>query len=514
MDVKPTHERPGNSPPRRRPISRAMSLSRSMHRARAGLADDSGMAMIMAVIVTVILLALVGAAVAVTSQSGGATTRDDNVKAADEAVEAGLRAATYRLNQIQPTDANCINSGAAVSPTSDGTCHGSSETLGNGATFTYYTTPSNISGSSCVGYTVSSSSVVAQRCITVQATSNGVMRRAQVRIASYEGTPLFPAYGLVGLNGISIDNQAYINGSTASNATITLNNQSLVVSNGSNSVQLGPSGHVTTLNGGSYPSPALQRTAQQGPFTLSPVDPGNSASVNDDGRITNGMASPPTSPYDSSTGCPMGNASGSCWNPTYRTLNLNNHAALTLGGGVYNFCSLSINNGSTLTIANGARVAIYIDSGASGRSAASGCPTYPTTIANGGSGGSGGYSGYFNLDNQGVINNPSQDPTALVIYIYDNTGQQNNSDGMLHENNQGVIYGTIYAPQSWFHLNNQAGIVGGVAAAQLTVDNQFHYTWDNRDSSLVARTAGVYFRTAWKECQPTAPNANDPQSGC
>ena len=475
------------------------------------LSDDGGMAMVMAILITVALLTLVGGAVAVSSQSGGATTRDDSVKAADEAVEAGLRTATYRLNEIQPSDSSCINSGAAVAPTGDGTCHGSTESLGNGATFAYYTTPAMGSGSTCVGYPISSSSLISQRCVTVVGTANGVTRRGQIRVASYAGAPLFPAAGLVGLKGISIDNQAYINGSATTNGTLSLNNQATIVNNGSNAVLLGPSGKVTTANQATYPIPALQRTYAQGPYTLSPVDPGNSAVVNDDYRITNGLSIPLASPYDASTKCTMGSGPGACWNPTYRSLNLNNQATVTLGGGIYNFCSLVINNQGVLTIANGARVAIFIDSGAR---SGSGCPAAPATIPNGGMTGNGGLAGYFQLDNQGQVINPSQDPTALVVYVYDNTGAANNSDGMLHENNQGILYGTIYAPQSWYHLNNQAGVVGGVAANQLTIDNQFHFSWDSRDSSLQARTAGVYFRTAWHECQPAPTSGNDPQSGC
>jgi Tfp pilus assembly protein PilX len=479
--------------------------------ARRRLAGEQGIAMVIAITVMMVLLALVGGAVAVSTQSSSATTRDDNVKAADEAAEAGLRVATYRLNQIQPSDGNCINNNAAVAPASDGTCHDATESLGNGVTFTYYTTPALGTGSSCVGYAISSSILVSQRCVTAVGTSNGVTRRAQIRIASYAGAPLFPASGLVGLEGISINNQANINGSATSNGTISLNNQATIVNNGSNAVLLGPSGNVTEANQASYPMPALQRTAQQGPYTLSPVDPGNSATANDDYRITNGIANPPASPYDASTKCTMGRVKGACWNPTDRTLTINNQQTVTLGGGIYNFCSLSVNNQGVLTIANGAHVAIFIDSGAR---AGSGCPAAPTQIVNGGRNANGGLAGFFDVDNQGQIINPSLDPTALVVYVYDNTGAAQNSDGMLHENNQGVLYGTIYAPLVSYHLDNQAGVVGGVAADRLTIDNQFHYTWDSRDASLQARTSGVYYRTAWRECQPSAPNINDPQSGC
>ena len=485
-----------------------MNTRAHIHRLRSRLTGQDGMAMIMAVLVTTVLLTLVGGAVTVSVQGSGATTHDDSTKAADEAVEAGLRVATYRLNQIQPSDTTCINNNSAVTPT-NGTCQDTTETLANGSTFTYWTTPPLGSGNTCVGNPITSSSLLTQRCITASATAYGVTRRAQVRVVSYAGSPLFPAPGLVGLDGISLNNQAHINGSATTNAALTMQNQAIIVNNGTNAVELGPSGTATTASGATYPTPALKRTAAQGPFTLSPVDPGDSAINNADGNITAGINNPNSTPSDPSTKCTIGTTANSCWNPSARTLNLNNQATLTLTGGVYNFCSLSINNQAKLIIANGARPAIYIDSASR---SGSGCPS--TQIANGGPSGSGGYAGYFNLDNQGVISNPSLDPTAVIVYIYDNSGAVNNSDGMLHENNQGTFYGTIYAPQSAFHLDNQAGIVGGVAADKLVIDNQFTFSWDSRDANLASRTSGVYFRSAWRECQPAPPDPNDPQSGC
>ena len=485
-------------------------ISSATHRPlRDRLGREDGMAMMMAVLVTTIMLLLVGGAIAVSVQGSGATTRDNNTKAADEAVEAGLRVATYRLNYIQPDANSCINQNSAVTP-ANGLCQDTTETVNNGGTYSYYDTPPLGSGGTCVGYPVSSSVDITQRCVTVTATSHGVTRRAQARVASVSGAPLFPAAGVVGLAGISINNQAYINGSATTNGALTMQNSAIIPNNGANSVFLGPSGTASVQTGASYPTPALQRTPAQGAYALSPVDPGNSASVNDDYRITNGINSSHPTPYDPSTGCTQGNASNVCWNPTYRTLNVNSHAVITFTGGVYNFCSLNLNNGGTITIASGAKVAIYIDSP---MRAGSGCPT--ARIANGGPGGSGGFASYFNLDNQGMINNPSQDPTAAVVYIYDNWGiPQNNPTHQVMENNQGTFYGVLYAPQNWVHLDNQAGITGGVAANQLTIDNQFRFGWDSRVNTLQSETSGVYFRTAWAECTPSQPNPNDPESGC
>ena len=85
-----------------------------------------------------VVILLTGAAIAVSVQSSTSTTRDNNVKAEIEAAEAGLRVAVFRLNELEPTALQCIDEGSVQS--AESSCKDGSESLGNGATFGYWTT--------------------------------------------------------------------------------------------------------------------------------------------------------------------------------------------------------------------------------------------------------------------------------------------------------------------------------------------------------------------------------------
>ena len=106
---------------------------------------------------------------------------------------------------------------------------------------------------------------------------------------------------------------------------------------------------------------------------LGPVDPGTSnqtslsncpnraaagyPACNDDYRITNYLNNPssPTSPFDPSNGV--------SFNAATRMLSTSNsHPAITLGGGIYNFCEVDILNNASIILAPGVKVEIFIDS--------------------------------------------------------------------------------------------------------------------------------------------------------
>ena len=66
------------------------------------LADQAGFVLPTAIIVTMIVTVLAGAAIKISTQTSKSTTRDVSTKAALEAAEGGLQVASYRINQLKP----------------------------------------------------------------------------------------------------------------------------------------------------------------------------------------------------------------------------------------------------------------------------------------------------------------------------------------------------------------------------------------------------------------------------
>lgn len=443
--------------------------------------------MVVAMGVLSVMLILTATVVGSSSVLGNATSAEGRSKRAFEAAEAGLQATVYRLNMLAPLHNKCIGgpSSAIQTPSGDA-CEPYTESIGNNGSYTSWTTTTLSFGGSCAGSQIGSSASIAERCVTSAGTVDGVTRRVQARVASYETAPPFPLAGVVGLSGVTIEEQAHIVGPTGSNGTVSVGNNG-----SSDNVILGPSAPNPVLGGQANPGTIYRRTPSQGPFVFAPVEPGNSATVNDNGRITNGLANPRVSPFDSVTGTVT-------WDPVGRTLKLRNNASVILGGGIYNFCSIELRQGSTITIAPGARTAIYIDSP---EREGSNCAADTGTITM--------------LQNSSFVNNSppvagtgfAHDPTALQLYV---VGKANTT---LRIENNVSFYGTIYAPTSTVDLANNGGTWGAVSANVVKIKNNGQITGDPNAQNISISGGGIYFRTAWRECSATTTTA-DPSAGC
>lgn len=441
------------------------------------LAGETGVALIAAMATVLIVAVLASAAVAVSVQTDTFSRRDVGQKNALEAAEAGLQVALYRMNMLQPSSANCV--GDAVSaPASDGWCASSATTLGNGASYQYFTTPVLAAGASCVGDAVSNALGVTNRCITAVGTANGTAARSQIRAAAFAAEPLFPVAGITGLNGITNANNAEIGGWEASNEKIQASNNVTITGD----VELGPAGSYTYSNGASDP-PQVRLTS---PIVLDPINAGNSATSNSDYRISNYLANPskPAAPYDQAKGNVTFNAST-------RTLTLSNNASITLGGGLYNFCSLSASNNAVINLASGVSTEIIIDS-----------PSDP------GSGCTSG--GTLSASNNVTWTNPSGNPTALQIYVY---GGSTAGQNTVTFSNNGVFYGVLYAPNSTIDLSNNAMFHGAISGYVVSLSNNFEFDWGSSAGTLEATPEGLYYRTAWAQCSATYA-ANAPGANC
>ena len=128
--------------------------------------------------------------------------------------------------------------------------------------------------------------------------------------------------------------------------------------------------------------------------------------MNDNGRITSGQDAGSHVTYTNTATAP-------------RTLTIGNNGSLTLGGGTYNFCKVTLGNNSYITIAAGAKVRFFLDSPDRCRLAAASRPARPRRQAR-----SNGYGGMV-LGQGSNFNNPGH-AINFQIYMYGYT------DGIAH----------------------------------------------------------------------------------
>jgi type II secretory pathway pseudopilin PulG len=453
--------------------------------------DEGGIAMIVAMGSLMVILLLTAVIATAANQFSNESNKATNAKRAFEAAQAGLNTALARLNTLDPDILSCL-ADSVLTLTSGTVCGPSSpEPIGNGGSFQYYTSLPLSLGGSCAGVTVADPTVV-QRCVTAIGTVNNVTRRVQERTAAYVGAPVFPINGVVGLAGVTLNNSAAITGTIASNGQLSLDNRSTATA-----AQLGPGGSTKIL-GSATPcigytlinNCVATRTASQGPFVLSPVDFGTTNVNNKDSRIT-------------TLADTRGTTGTISWDPTNRILQLNNGASLTLGGDVYNFCSLSMGNGSTITLAAQARTAIYIDSP---NRTGSGCPAGSGTLSLS--------QGSSFVNNSPPLSGSSllHDSTALQIYVY---GDPTNPGGNVVSLNQGATFwGTIDAPNSLVSINNSGAYYGAIGGYQVSFNNGGTFAGDPNDQSIKSSTVGISFVSTWHECTPQPTVSTDPMSGC
>jgi Tfp pilus assembly protein PilX len=423
------------------------------------------------------------AAVRLSGTSDG--SRDD--KRALAAADAGLEAAVARLNATPTQVQNKCFTTAFVDPVG-GVCPAQGpEEMGNGANFTYRVTPVLTTDGVCAGVPLTNASVatggvntVAQRCVTSVGVANGRTRRVQARVASYEGAPVFPKPGILGLNSVAAGNNVNIGGYIGTNGQVTLGTNAAV-----QTVELGPGAPNPIIGGGATIQQVYHRSQAEGNFVLAPIDFGNSASTNNNLRISSGL--------DTNSG-PL--------SYTHATRDLSVGGSLTLGGGTYNFCRLTMNNNTQINVAAGARIRIFIDSP---DRPGSGCIPAGMTAAQARAAGYGSMS----LGNAAVFSNTNRED-SLQIYIYGwNDGTQT-----IQFNNTAVLKAAIYAPQTTIVFNNSAQLYGGIVAGGIDFRNGGTFTWGAALSELRGDMVAHYVRTAWTECRRQPTVATDPRSGC
>lgn len=471
------------------------------------LAAADGFALGAALIVLLIVSVLAAASVTVAVNSSSSTTTDASRKAAMAAAEAGLKIATYRLTMLNPAASDCVAGSSVAAPVGGYCGSGAPQQLGNGGTFTYTTTAALDETSQCVGLTIVGQTSLEQRCVTATGTVNGVTQRVEARVATFTAQPLFPfpEVGMIGLDGVEDGGAgAAIESGLGSNGKIKLEGAG---GKQTGKCLLGPSGayEANPPSNKLCSEEVMKRTPAEGELVLSPVKPGNAEvdgncpqvaepdpSGNCDQRIIEGMRKADNQsyapPYDQISG-----KTGSL--ETAQTMLEKEHVlelagagvTLTLGGGVYFFCRVSVKGShSTIAIAQGARTAIFVGSPKCGAK-----------------------SGEFLLEGAGTSIENSGAVTNLQIYVYGAgpvriAGAGNTTTGVV-----------LYAPEAEVTINGAGGTLeGGIAGKHIGSGGAgFKFKWNEQIKDIEPGAAGAvnaYYRTAWGQCTPEG----SPGEGC
>ncbi len=441
-------------------------------------ATDSGFALPSAIIVLFVLAMLGGTAIAVSSHTSSSTTRDTGAKAAFETAEAGLQVASYRLSKLEPGKEECI--GASAAKKSEGECTSGEESIGNGASFQYWTTLALALKGKCAGQeVVKIEAGAALRCVTSEGKVNHVTpgTRLQVLVESKVGESLFPSKGIVGLKEVKISGSVKVPAVVASNEKVIGEGSAafergyeLCQPNGTFTPKAGAERNASGVTiggvGGTLANPPLEKTRSasecqiKAPYPLTHA----TAASNEDGRIgvqdeffTEGKSA------NKFTGA-----------PNYE-LKLSSKSKLTLAGSKYYFCNLIAERAGELIIPAGAHVEIFIDSP---EDKAASCPA-----------GSGKFEGgEFTLTNKAG-------PAALLIVMY--------GKGPFEITKGATFEGAIDAPEGEVNINGGTKFKGGIVGSKVHLENGTGiFEWSEEVGTLTTGEVTAYARKAWEQCTP------------
>jgi len=447
------------------------------------LTDERGVALpvALAVLVTVAGLATVAARAAIVSNNQ--SFRDNNAKRAVQGANAGLQAAVYQANLLQPSSAQCVHKAVSDGALSNGAlqadtwCQPQTEDLGDGATYSFQVS----------GPTVTTSSTglsVDQRKVVSFGEVNGVRRRAVVTINAGRGAPIFPpGYAVAVRESINMKNNADISGHLGSNGSITIMNNLDSCGN----VTPGP-GRNAKIGKNFTQCPGYNTTPAAEPYDLQPVDI-SKATPNDNVRLTNMKAGSGT-PQDTCSNC---NKIG--WNSSTKVLTIEAPGVWNPSGNVYLLCRLDFKGGTIQIASRSTPLFIYIDS--------------PENC--------GGTSGMGSAVMGGTFTNLYSPPQPIGILVAGSPTKATSVD--LPTNDANTPIG-IYAPNSTLIQQQQGGnnvnFHGAVVGKTLDVKNNAKFSWNDSISGLLSGSNIRFYQAAtgsYKECT-TAATGTAPDSGC
>ncbi len=335
------------------------------------------MALPFALFAMIASMALAGAAVMATVDVQHGAQRDNSAKGAIAAADAGANVARLRLARYATVLATqpCLKLSATNTlegtvAESDGWCPDVSGTVGGGS-YVYRVSPA---GSTCGAYKlcVISTGIVGgvSRRIEVTFNESAVQQAAETEPSIEEGggeeggggsqeNGLSGFEGLIGQAGIELSGNADVRVGVGTNGDVTAEGNASVCGDIRHGVGKGwhTTGNASQCNG---------YEVTEGNTVMPPVSsfmPADIATNNSDYRLVECTT---TKPVKEPSGCESDAYSGhrnstKPWNASARAVAVASNDTLTLSGGDYWICSLSLSGNSQLIMAAGAQVRLFFD---------------------------------------------------------------------------------------------------------------------------------------------------------
>lgn len=430
--------------------------------------DRSGIAVPIVLIVMTIgfALASVGSLAAIGSIRNAG--RDNSDKGAFGVAEAAAQAALFRQNKILTTPtvsaARCLATGVqntliATFADADGWCREQTGTV-NGGTYSYRVKPD-----------VMLANGQRQVEVVAEGVMNGETRRVQVSAAASTGTPVFGGGQVVGLNKLDFQGGSgmVVNAAMRTNGDLSVGNNTAC--NGAVTVGVGKRVYPSNLSCGG--------SVSQGTTTLGPVDMGNVRTDNVNLRLSDGR--------DVKT-----DSDKVDWNPTTKSLDLGSQSTITLGGTNYLLCSLSLDGGSQLIVAQGAKVRIYFDTPEN-----CGLASPAKQISFGGN---------------SRVTVTSANPADLAFLVAGSDTRTTTVE--MGGNSRTVNDVTVYAPKSIVSLSGNNTFRGAIAGKELSAQGSVNIIGVSSTLSFTAAVELAYTRTRFVECVGSIPATGSPSTGC
>ncbi len=339
--------------------------------------SESGMALPVALFAMIAGMALASAAVVATVNVQKGSHRDASTKSAIAVADAGANIARARIDRYAVVLATqpCLRTGSTGTlegtvAESDGWCPAVKGTVGGGS-YSYRVSPA---GSICGEYKlcVVSTGTVAEvsRRIevaynesaveeTIEEKTSGEKTSGEESSGTTQQGGSTAVEGLIGQEGIEINGNADIRVSIGTNGNVTAVGNADVCGNIRHGV-----GKAWQTTGNAKQCPGY--TVSEGNKSLPPVSsfmPSNIATSNSDYRL---VRCTKTKPKPEPTGCELDTYSGNRnstkpWNPGTRAITLDANNTLTVSGGDYWVCSLSVSGNAQLIMAASAQVRFFFD---------------------------------------------------------------------------------------------------------------------------------------------------------
>jgi hypothetical protein len=449
-------------------------------------ASEAGFAVPTVLLMLVAALGMAGVAVSASIQGQGGIVRDQQGKAALSVAESGTSQALLQYNRygLITGPAPCAPVGGSV-PDAEGWCPAVTGIPVNGGTVSYRVRPT---GSVLPGGEVAWTDLEVVSVGSVR----GTTRRIELSASSSSGQSPFIDADVKSKDGITLDSKSQIHSGSATNGDITLAaNASLCgpASVGIGKGVKGSGGHYANIDCTGVGSDMEEE------ITLPPVNQGTAATVNDNGRLF-------------AEDLVSGNKGDACWNGFDasgkagkcgpRELMVDNKSSVTLGGGVYSFCKLSLKSNSSLYIApnEGEVTKIYFDSPEACK--------YP--------------AGTVQLDllsNSRITSTTGDAVDVALLFVgspYVSTTINLNSntsvDGPCEQNF------VIYAPYTDIDLDSNTKFCGAMAGKTVHLDaNAQVWTSSGTDSFVLPNTAPHYVAERFVDCATTVATG-PPDEGC